>query len=188
MSDRVCCGYPWMLVHWICLCFSLFLYTRTLTLLVIASSFKIEGFLQRMAISLKSGRVELNNRSSLANWYDLPFSGDHWLRLLAILSIDLYTSVSLPQSKTRLQKAFPPDAGALFFWHSQPQWVYMMMRVPWNLDSLFYNCPVNDHFPSDLYFSHWGRGWGWVHIGSLASILRTTIVSDGTWSIHQRAS
>ena len=26
------------------------------------------------------------------------------------------------------------NAGALFFWHSQPQWVYMMMRVPRDLD------------------------------------------------------
>ena len=48
--------------------------------------------------------------------------------------------------------------------------VYGIVRVPRNLDSLFYNCPVLDLFFSDLYFSRWG--WGWVHTGSLESMLR----------------
>ena len=37
-----------------------------------------------------------------------------------------------------------------------------------------------------LFLARWG--WGWVHIGSLESMLRATIVSDGTWSIHHQAS
>ena len=94
---------------------------------------------------------------------------------------------SLPQSKIRLQKAFSPDAGALSLWHSLPQsGVYGRVRVPRNLDSLFFNCPVLDHFPSDFYFSRWG--WGWVHISSSESMLRRMIVWDGTWSIHHQAS
>ena len=36
------------------------------------------------------------------------------------------------------------------------QGVYGMLRVPRNLDSLFYNCPVLDHFPSDYYSSRCG--------------------------------
>ena len=55
--------------------------------------------------------------------------------------------------------------------------VYGRVRVPRNLDRALYNCPVLHHFPSDFYFSRWG--WGWVRIGSLESMLRTTIVSGG---------
>ena len=66
--------------------------------------------------------------------------------------------------------------------------VYGRMRVPRNLDFLFYNCPVLHHFSSDFYFSRWGWERGWVHIGSLESKLRATIVSDGTSSIHHQAS
>ena len=187
ISERVYCGYPWMLVHWICLCFSLFLFTRTLTLLVIASSFKIEESLHKMAISLKNGRIEQNNHSYLFIWHGLPFSGDHSLRLLDILSVHrLCIPFSLPQSKTRLQKTFSPNADALSLWQPPPQYIYGRMRVPRNLDSLFYNCPVLDHFLSDFFFSRWG--WEWVHISSLESILRTTIVSDGSWAIHHQAS
>ena len=68
MSERVCCGYPWMLVHRIFLRSALFLFTRTLTLLVIASSCKIEEFLHKMAISLKICRVEQKYHSFFA-WY-----------------------------------------------------------------------------------------------------------------------
>ena len=120
MSERVCCDDPWMLVHWICLCFSLFLFTQTLTLLVIASSFKIEEFLHNMAISLKHCPVEQNNHSFLARWHDWPLRYDHSLRLVDIWSVHLCIPVSLPQSKTRLQKAFSPNAGALSLWHSLP--------------------------------------------------------------------
>ena len=107
--------------------FSLLLFTRTLTLVVVdSSSFKIEECLHKMAICLKHCRVEQKNHSSLARWHDLPFSGDHFLRLLDILSVDLDTSVSLPQSKTRLQKAFSPNASALSLWHSLPLRGYMV--------------------------------------------------------------
>ena len=99
-NQKILCGYTWMLVNWICLCFSLFLFTRMLTLVVIASSFKIEEFLPKIAISLKNCRVEQNNHSSLARWHDLPISGDHWLRLFAVLSVDPDISVSFPQCKT----------------------------------------------------------------------------------------
>ena len=103
-----------MLVLRICLCLSIFLFTRTLTLVVVdSSSFKIEEFLHKMAISLKNCPVEQKNHSSLIRWHDLPFSGDHRLRLLDILSVHLCNSVSLPQSKTRLQKRLSPNAGAL---------------------------------------------------------------------------
>ena len=122
ISEMVWCVYPWILAYWICLCSWLFLFTRTLTLVVVdSSSFRIEEYLHKMAISLKNCRVDQKNHSSLAWWHDLPFvSSDHLLRLLDILSVDLYTSVSLPQSKTQLQKAFSPNAGALSLWHSPP--------------------------------------------------------------------
>ena len=95
------------------LCFSVW----KLTLVVLSSPFKVEEFLHKMAISLKNCRVEQKNYSSLARWHDLPFSADHLIRILDILSADLDTSTSLLQSKTRLQKAFSPNAGALSLWH-----------------------------------------------------------------------
>ena len=85
-----------------------------LTQVVVDSSwFKTDEFFHKMAISSKNCLVEQKNHSSLANWHDLPFIGDHWLRLLDIWSVHLCILVSLPQSKTRLQKAFFPNAGAL---------------------------------------------------------------------------
>ena len=87
-----------------------------------------------MAISSKNYRVEQKNHSFIAIWHDLLVSSDHLLRLLDILSVDMYTSVSLAQSKIRLQKAFSPNAGALSLWHSPPQWAYGRMRVPRDLD------------------------------------------------------
>ena len=165
------------------LCFSVW----HLNLVVLSSSFKVEEFLHKMAISLNSCRIESKTHSSLARWHDLPFfSGDHLLRRLDILSVDLDTSVSLPQFKTQLQKAFSPNAGALSLWHSPPQWIYGRVRVPRNLDSLLCNCPVLHHFHSEFYFSRWG--WDWVHVGSFGSMLRTTIVSDRTQSIHHQSS
>ena len=50
---KVRCGYPWMLFNWICLCSSLFLCSRTLTLVVVDSWFKMESFLHKMAISFE---------------------------------------------------------------------------------------------------------------------------------------
>ena len=95
---------------------------RNLTLLVPSSSFKVEEFLHKTAIFLENSRVDQTDHSSLARWHDWPyFGGDHWLRLLDILSVDLDTSVSLPQSKTQLQKTFSPNAGAFSLWHSPPQ-------------------------------------------------------------------
>ena len=90
----------------------------------------------------------IENDSSLARWDDLSFSGDHSLRLLDILSADLDTSVSLPQSKTRLQKAFSPNAGALSLWHSLPQLAYGMLRVSRNLDPALNHCYVLIEFLS----------------------------------------
>ena len=105
-----------------------------------------------------------------------------------IFATDQKVVQSSLQSKTRLQKAFSPNASAFSLWYSPLQWAYGRVRVPRDLHSLFYNCPVLAHFPSDFSFSRWEWGWGWVHIGSLESMLRTTIVSDGTSSIHQQAS
>ena len=89
MSETVCCCYPWVLVHWICLCFLLFLCTRMLTLVVVDSSwFKIEEFLHKMAISLKNCRVEQKNHSLMARWHDLPsvviICSDFWIFWLFI--------------------------------------------------------------------------------------------------------
>ena len=62
---KVRCGFPWMLVNWICFCFSLFLYNRSWNLIVVDLSIKIEEFLHEMAIVLKNGRVKKNNRFPL---------------------------------------------------------------------------------------------------------------------------
>ena len=149
---KVRCGYPWILINWIYLCFSLFLCSRTLTLIVVDSSFKIQEFLDEMAISLKSGRVKQNNHSFLAHWPDRALSSQHLRRFSGILSVYLcilplfhrstasfgrlsaspdslhsltsphYANrISLPQSKTQLQKAFSLNAGALSLWHSLRQ-------------------------------------------------------------------
>ena len=66
-----------------------------------------------MAMSLNHCRVEQKNHSFVARLHDLPLRCDHWLRLLDILPDHLCIRVSLPQSKTQLQKAFSPSAGAL---------------------------------------------------------------------------
>ena len=97
MSERVSCGYPWMLVHWICLRFSLFLFARTLTLVVVdSSSFKIEEFLDKMAISLKNCRVEQNNHSFVPNWSDRGLSSQHLMTVEADLSVHPCIPVLLP--------------------------------------------------------------------------------------------
>ena len=61
-----------------------------------------------------------------------------------VCGIYVYLSV---QDMTQ-QKAFSPYAGALSLWHSPPQWGYRMVRVPRNLDSSFFLCPVFDSFLS----------------------------------------
>ena len=141
-------GYPWMLVNWICLCFLLLLCSQTLTLIVADSSLKIEEWLHKMAISLKTGRVKQNNHPSIAKWPDRALRSHHLRRFLVILSVHLCIPVSLPpfhcvlwsafgllripsfshsaslyllHSKTHLQKAFSLDAGALSLSHSPPQ-------------------------------------------------------------------
>ena len=91
---KVRCGYPWMLVNWICLCFSLFLCSRALTLIVgDSSSFKIEEWRQKMAISSKNGRVEQKNHFFLTEWNGLSFRWDHLLWPLDIL-FDICASLS----------------------------------------------------------------------------------------------
>ena len=69
----------------------------TLTLVVLDSSFKIEEFLQKMAISLKSRPVEQENHSFLANWPDWALICQDLRRLFAVLSVHLCISVSLPR-------------------------------------------------------------------------------------------
>ena len=103
---KVRCGYPWMLVNWICLCFSLFFCSRTLTLIVVDSSLKIEGCLHKMAMFLKSGRVRQNNHSSIAKWPDRALSSQHLRRFLGILSFHLCIPVSLPPFQCALRSAF----------------------------------------------------------------------------------
>ena len=58
----------------------------------------------------------------------------------------LLIPVCLLQSKTRLQKAFPLNAGALSLWHSLPQLGYGMLRVPRDLDPALIHFPVLDEF------------------------------------------
>ena len=56
-------------------------------------------------------------------------------------------------------------------------------------DILIQRCitvPFSTTFLLIFYLSRWG--WGWVHIGSLESMLQMTIVSDGTWSIRHQVS
>ena len=93
---KVRCGYPWMLVNWICPRFLLLLCSKTLTLIVIDSSLKIEEFLHKTAISLKSGRVKQNCHSPLASWPDRSFSSQCLRWFLDILSLHLCIPVSLP--------------------------------------------------------------------------------------------
>ena len=100
------CRYPWMLVNWICLCFSLFPCSRTLTLIVVDSSFTIEEFLHKMGTSLKNGRVRQNNHSYLADWPDPALSSQHLRRFLDILSVHLCIPVSLPLFHCTLWSAF----------------------------------------------------------------------------------
>ena len=95
-----------MFVNWICLCFSLFLWSRILTLIVVNSSLKIEEFFHKMAISLKSGQVKQNNRSSLANWTNWTLSAYYLLWLLENLSYHLCIPVSLPPLYSAIRSAF----------------------------------------------------------------------------------
>ena len=103
---KVRCGYPWILINWIYLCFSLFLCSRTLTLIVVDSSLKIQEFLDKMAISLKSGRVKQNNHSFLAHWPDRALSSQHLRRFSGILSVHLCIPASLPPFDCVLWSAF----------------------------------------------------------------------------------
>ena len=95
--------------------------------------------------------VQLNRRIVLPSQDDMIcppvviICSDSWIYCLLIC-----TPLSLCQSQTQLQKAFSANAGALSLWQSPPQWVYGTVRVPRNLDSLFYNCPGLDQFPSDF--------------------------------------
>ena len=104
---KVWCACPWLLVNWIRLCFSLFLWSRTLTLFVVDSSgFKIKEFLHKMAISLKSGRVKQSNHPSLADLPNQALSSQHLLRFLGIVSDHLCIPVSLPPFQCALWSAF----------------------------------------------------------------------------------
>ena len=188
ISERVCCGYPWMLVHWICLCFSLFLCTRTSTLVIVdSSSFKIEEFFHKMEISCWELKIWIEESFFPCNmtWFALQlwsFVQNSWIFCLLICTL-------LPLCHSPRHDSWRHSVLMLVFSHSDTLYlsgVYDRMRVPQNRDSLFYHCPVLHHFPSDFYFCRWG--WEWVHICSLESMLRTTIVSDGFLSIHHQAS
>ena len=76
---KVRCGYLWMLVSWIYLW--LVLCSRTLTLTVVDSSFKIEELLHKMAISLKNCRVKEQNHFFLTDWTYWTLSSDYVLGL-----------------------------------------------------------------------------------------------------------
>ena len=73
-------------------------------MVVIAPSFKIEEFLDKMIISLKNCRVEQNNHSFLANWSD-------WgLRLEADVSVHLFLDCTFPR---RLLDGLRPPSTSL---------------------------------------------------------------------------
>ena len=130
-----------------------------------------------MASSLKSGRFKQNNHSSLANWPDRAPSSRHLRRFLDIspdhLSLGSTAPFGSPSASSdflhsltsshyaccislcSVQNTTPEDVlSMLVLSHSDAHYlsgVYGRLRVPRNLDSLFYNCPVLDHFPSDFY-------------------------------------
>ena len=76
IGNRIWRLYPCTLALWICLCFSLFLCRRTLTLIVVESSLLIEEFIHKMAISLSASK-RWTEQSSLPfelNWFSAQFS------------------------------------------------------------------------------------------------------------------
>ena len=87
---------------------SLFLCTSVwrLTLAALDLMFKIEEFVPKMAISLKSGRVKRNNHSALANWPNRALSSQHLRRFLYIFSVHLCIPVSLPPFHFTFWSAF----------------------------------------------------------------------------------
>ena len=93
ISERIWRVFQYMLAHRICLYLSVLLYARTLTSVVVDStSFKIEEFLHKMAISLKNYRVK---RAKLIfpcelNWLNAQF----WLFALT-LGYAAWSSLSL---------------------------------------------------------------------------------------------
>ena len=139
MSERVCCGYPWMLVHWICLCFSLFLCTRTLSLIVITSSFKSDGFPHKMIIYLKNCWVEQTNHSFLANWPDWGLSSPHSLKLKA----DLTFYLCIPRLHSFTTPFGRPSASLNFLHSLTPPHktcrISLLMRVLSHLDTHYLN-------------------------------------------------
>ena len=69
------CGYPRMLVNWTCLCFSLFVCSRMLTVIVVDSSVNIEECLHKLAISfsdLKSWTAK-SIFSCQSKWFNPQF-------------------------------------------------------------------------------------------------------------------
>ena len=132
----------------------------------------------------------------LSSWVEEPLQDHMICRSVVIICSDSWLfclliciPLSLLHSSRRSTRRRP--LLMLVLSHSDTHYlsgIFGRMWVPRNLDFFFLNCLVLDHFPSDFYFSRWGQGWGWVHIGSLESKLWTTIVSDRTLSIHHQAS
>ena len=204
MSERVWCMYPWVLLHWICLCFSVSLMLLLLRSVLVAENWRI-GVENRQCLR----GILLNNmkkehggmrfrRPSVALAFRslfLLFLLSIWWTMYDCYSLTIghhrfisgprrcvfpYSSVKLTSSgvlclslcvsgqhrsprtpqvcfvldsnvkpissgvlcdshsiccpKHAIQKASSLNAGALSLWHSQPQWVYGMVRVPRNLD------------------------------------------------------
>ena len=124
---------------------------------------------------LRFKRVEQQNQSVVANGTDWAVISHYLFWLLSRLSVHLPLGSTVPfgrpsasfensfilslrftmpavslsvLSKVRIKKAFSLYAGALSLWHSQPQWVYGTVRVPRNLDSAFFQCPILHSFLS----------------------------------------
>ena len=96
----------------------------------------------------------------------------------------LYLSLLCPRHNTRRR-----SLSMLVLSHSDPHYINRHM-AQCGCPDILTPCSTTVLFlmdcPSDFYFSRWGCGWGWVHLGSLEPMLRTTIVSDGTWFIHHQ--
>ena len=214
ISKRVWRVYLCMLVYWICLFFSFFLCTRTLTQVVVdSSSFKVEEFLHKMAISfleLTSWTATIILLLRTGTWSSAQFScicDDSWLLVCSIcitvfsstvpmrplvglrppsnsFILSLHLTITLYLSPVAVQDTTPEGVLSLCWcsltltlttsigiWHSAgatKSW-FLVLQL---------SCSPTTFLLISI--SRVEGGWGWVHIGSSESMLRTTIVSDGT--------
>ena len=95
-DGKVRCGQPCMFVDIIYLCFLLFLWSRTLIVIVVDSSLKVAEFLHKTAIFLKNGRVEQQNHPFFANCTNSAFSSHYLVQFLNFLAGPLFLGSTVP--------------------------------------------------------------------------------------------